>query len=85
MNPKRIEYSEHAAARLRQRKITRQDVRWLLARGIRTKEWSRGGTQYWGARGYLGKWEAQVIFLEDATRQLIVTVQWLGDAGDEVY
>jgi hypothetical protein len=85
MNAKRILWTNHAARRLRQRHITRQDVRWLLARGIRTVIPTEGPTTYWSCRGYLGKWEANVVFVEDATSQLIVSVEWVGDEGDEEY
>jgi hypothetical protein len=32
-------------------------------------------------RGYLGKREAAVLYVESATRILIVTVMWLGEKG----
>jgi hypothetical protein len=86
MNAKRIVYTDHARRRLRRRHITRQDVRWLLARGIRTVIATKGPTTYWQCRGYLGRRdEANVVFIEDATSQLIVSVEWIGDEGDEVY
>ena len=85
MNAKRILYTDHARAKLRQRHITRQQVRWLLARGERTQVPSTGPTVYWSCRGYLGRREADVIFIEDATSQLIITVEWIGDEGHEVY
>ena len=77
MNAKRILYSDHARGRLRQRGITRQDVRWLLARRDRARKETRGGAQRWSCRGYLGTHEARVIFMEDATSQTIVTVEWI--------
>lgn len=85
MNAKRIIYGDHARRSLRARGITRQDVRWLLAKGTLTKEVTLRGDQRWGRRGYLGKHEAMVVFVEDATSQTIVSVQWLGDVGDETY
>lgn len=85
MNAKRILYSNHARKAIRQRKITRQDVRWLLARGERSVWPSKGPTTYWYARGIIGKREIGVLFIEDATSQLIVTVEVIGDDGDEVY
>ena len=85
MNAKRIVYSDHARGRLRQRRVTRQDVRWLLARGVREPIVTAGPTQYWSCRGYLGKDEARVVFIEDAMSQTIVTVEWIGDRGDETY
>lgn len=77
MTPKQIIYSDHASGRLRSRGITRQNVRWLLAQGNRTKAPTLSGVQRWECVGYLGHHEASVIFIEDATTILIVTVQWL--------
>lgn len=78
MTYKRIEYSDHAVLRLRQRNITRHDVRWLLARGERTMEPTKpGAAQRFGCAGLLGKWLAKVIFLEDGHRIHVVTVEWV--------
>lgn len=52
-------------------------MRWLLAQGNRTKAPTLSGVQRWECVGYLGHHEASVIFIEDATTILIVTVQWL--------
>jgi hypothetical protein len=79
MTHKRITYSDHATGRLKERRITRQSVRWLLAEGIRETAETRGGEQRWTVRGYLGKDEARVIFLERADEVHIVTVEWMGD------
>jgi hypothetical protein len=85
MIAKRIEYGPHAASRLRRRHITRQDVRWLLARGIRERIPTKGPTTYWSCRGYLGRDEARLVFIEYADHYFIVTVEWIGDVGDEAY
>lgn len=85
MNAKRILYTTHARKAIRARHITRQDVRWLLARGIREVIPTTGPTTYWGCRGVVGTRELHVVFIEDATSQRIVTVEVVGDAGDEVY
>lgn len=80
MTYKRIEFGPHAARRLKQRNIRRWEVRWLLARGERTKEETRpGAEQRWGCAGLLGKRPAKVIFVEDARRILLVTIEWIGD------
>ncbi len=73
MTPKPIGYSIHARGRLRQRRITRQQVRWLLAQGTRQPI----GDHLYEVRGYLGKDEAKLIVREDAARVLIITVMWI--------
>lgn len=79
MVSKPIVYSRHATVRLRERRITRSDVRWLLARGIR--EATVGNPQQWTVRGYLGKHEVKLLFIEDSERYFIRTVMRVG--GDE--
>jgi len=74
---KPIEYSAHAAGRLKQRSIRRHAVQWLLARGIREAAPTLGGAQRWRVRGFLGRREAAVVFIEDAHRIRVVTVEWL--------
>ena len=76
MTPKQLHYSDHAARRLRGRGVTRQDVRWLLARGIHAFEPTFAGEQRQSRRGYLGHYEAKVIYIENAIRILIITVEW---------
>ena len=80
---KRVEYTVHARKRLRERGIRRQQVRWLLAKGDREKARTDAGAQRWLVRGYLGRHEAAVIFVEDAERYRIITVVWIGDRGEE--
>ncbi len=72
MTHKRIEYSDHAAGRLPGRHITRQEVRWLLARGVR----ERLTGSYWMVRGDVGGSECHVVYLENQERVLVVTVEW---------
>ncbi len=77
MTPKLITYSDHAESRLRERGFTRQDVRALLARGIWQQESSLpGAAPRFSKRGYLGQREARVVYLEDAERVHVVTVEW---------
>lgn len=62
---------------MRERGITRNDVRWLRAHGIMVDSPARAGTAPMHfRRGYLGKREAIVAYLEDAGRVVIVTVMW---------
>lgn len=76
MTPKQIIYSDHAERRLRTRRITRQEVRRLLATGARTMAPTVSGAQRWQCAGKLGYDDAAVIFIEDATTILVVTVMW---------
>lgn len=75
MTPKRIEYDPHAVGRMRTRRFTRADVRWLLAEGIKAPEGTRDNR--WGARGYIRGQEAKVIYLENQERLYILTVEWI--------
>lgn len=80
MTHKRIEYDPHAVARMRQRGFTRQDVRTMLAQGL--KGWApdrRGRSRARAARLYFGRREARVIYFENAERLYVVTVEWVGD------
>lgn len=77
MTPKRIVYSDHAAARLRERAITRQQVRRLLATGARSKATTLIGAQRWESRGSIAGRTASVIYIEKATTIEVVTVQWV--------
>ena len=76
VTPKQIIYSDHAELRLRTRRITRQNVRRLLATGIRTTAPTAIGAQRWQCTGKLDHDDAVVIFIEDATTILVVTVMW---------
>lgn len=78
MTPKPIVYSDHARLRLRERHITREHVRWLVAQGRRTPSPTMGGAQRWSCRGCPdGRREAEVILIEDAERLTIVTAYWI--------
>ncbi len=77
MSPKAIEYSDHARGRLKERGITRHQVRWVLARGVRVLSPTVAGRQRWSCRGMTGRRTLEVIFLEDATRLLVVTALWV--------
>lgn len=77
MTWKRVTYSVHAARQMRLREFSRTDVQWLLAKGERTREPTRRGEQRWGRRGYIGKDEALVVYLERPDEIHVVTVQWL--------
>lgn len=75
MTPKPIEYSDHARLRLKQRRITRQQVRWLITQGLRAPSPTLAGAQRWSCRGRPdGGRELEVIFIEDAEKITVVTV-----------
>src|SRR6267378_2502901 len=77
VTPKQIWIGDHARKRFRARNITRQEIRWLIARGIRSTEPTLSGApQRWSCRGYLGREEAKVVFIEDAVAITLVTAEW---------
>lgn len=76
VTPKRVMYTGHAVVRLRGRHITRQDVRRLIATGVRSKAPTAIGAQRWQCKGKLGRADAAVIFIEDAATILVLTVYW---------
>lgn len=82
MIPKAIHYTDHGAIRLN-RGFTRSDVRWLLARGARAVWPTKGPTTYWTATGYVRGREGRVVFIEDARRYLVVSLEWVGDPKEE--
>ena len=77
MIAKPIWYTDHARGQMKMRGLTRADVRFLVARGVRKLVPSTSREQVWDARAYLRRREASVIFVESAKRYLIVTVQWI--------
>jgi len=79
MTPKRIELDPHLVGRMHKRGISREDVRWLLAEGLPAAAETRGGETRLAKRGYLGKREAKVVYLENAERILVITVMWVGE------
>ena len=74
MTWKRILYRMHTVRRLRERRITRQQVRQLLATGTRRRQ---GGTR-WVAEGALDRWPARLVFQESADTITVITVMWTG-------
>ena len=74
MTHKQIRYSIHAAKRLKERHITRGDVRWLIANGLREPADTRGGETRWQVSAKIGKRNLYVIFIEGAAEVEVVTV-----------
>lgn len=74
MTPKPIGYTNHATRRLKERGISRSQVRWLLAKGRREV-----GETAIMASGYLGNEEASLVFTETSDKILILTVMWNRD------
>ncbi len=72
MTWKRIVYRAHAAARLRERRITRWDVRALLASG----SWRRQGRNRWLVEGTVDRWRARLVLHEGADMLTVITVMW---------
>lgn len=82
MTPKPITYSDHAAAQMKARRITRANVRTLIARCTRTLAPSKGrrfdyGGTVWQVSGALGADDAAVLFVENADRIHVITVLWV--------
>ena len=73
MTRKRIVYRTHAVRRLRQRRITRQQVRQLLATGT----WRRQGISKWLVDGRLERWPARRGVQQSADTITVITVMWI--------
>jgi hypothetical protein len=80
MIAKPVGYTLHADQRLRDRGIRRSDVRFMLARGVRVLISSSGAETVWRVRAYIGTREAAAVFVENAQRYLIITVEWTDEA-----
>lgn len=79
MTYKPIEYSSHAVERMELRRIKREDVRWVLARGQWRPEHSlKGRDPRFSKRGVVGGRALEVVYTEDAHRVLVITVAWTG-------
>lgn len=84
MTYKRIEYDPHAVRRMQKRGITRADVRFLLATGLWQPEAALPGRDpRFSKRGYIGRREARVVYLENAERLYVVTAEWIGEPPGE--
>ena len=78
MSTKPVRYDPHAVDDMRLRGFTRQDVRWLLAHGVRTEERTDAGRQRYGVRAYLRQgWQALAVFLEFPDHIYVISVQWV--------
>ena len=77
MTYEKIEYSPHAARRMRERGVARGDVRWVLARGLRTNQHALAGRdRRFSKRSMIDRRELEVIYTEDARRICVITVAW---------
>lgn len=73
MTWKRIVYRPHAVRRLRQRRITRPQVRQLLAIGT----WLHQGVSKRLVDGLLDRWPARLVVQESADTITVITVMWI--------
>lgn len=78
MTWKPVVYRDHAARRLRQRRIRRAEVRALLATGVRVAQ----GKTRWRVDGTLGGHAARLVLHEAARQSTVITVMWLGYDAD---
>jgi hypothetical protein len=77
MTHKPITYGKHAVKWMRQRRITRQEVQWVLARGLRSKALTKAGAeQRWQVEADLGRRKVRVVFIEWANEIHIVSAQY---------
>ena len=77
MTYKKIEYSPHAVRRMLERGVGRGDVRWVLARGLRTHQHALAGRdRRFSKRGVIAQRELEVVYTEDARRICVITVAW---------
>lgn len=76
MTPKLLRYSAHAAGRLRERRITRQAVRRILATGTREIAPPKYGRDRWVVWGAWRREPLGIVFVESATEIYLITVMW---------
>jgi hypothetical protein len=70
-------YGKHAAKMMRERGITRQEVQWVLARGLRSKARTKpGAEQRWQAEADIARRKFRVVFIERAHEIVIVSAQY---------
>ena len=75
MTPLRLDLSEHAAARLKQRLITREQVRNCVAKGNILGFDLRGRVV---CQARIGRDDLVVVYIEIPQRVLVVTAYWKG-------
>lgn len=74
----RLEFSSHAVSQMQERGITVVQVRWLLDHGQPCAATSRPGRESRLARcGLVGSKEAKVVYIQNTTRVLVITVMWV--------
>jgi len=62
---------------MRERGVGRGDVRWVLARGVRTREHALAGRdRRFSKRGVIDRRELEVVYAEDVRRICVITVAW---------
>lgn len=74
MTYKVIRYSKHAAVQLKKRHVTRETVRWLLAKGERVTADTRHGERRLAVQGKVGKRVLKLVYIERRNEIEIVTV-----------
>lgn len=77
MTYKMLVYSHHARMKMAETGIIAADVRWLVISGLPYAPDTLASGHRFARRGYLGKREAEVLYIEDAHRILIRTVMWV--------
>lgn len=77
MTHKQIIYGDHAVGRLQRRRVSRSEVRWVLANGVLKSEKSKYGDAVWSRTGYLGKMQMKVVFSEGRRVVFVITVEFV--------
>ena len=78
MTHKPIEYSSHAAGQMRERRISRSDVKKILFTGTLNPELCNPAGKRYTKRLRLRDRDAEVMYIEDGNRYLIRSVWWVG-------
>jgi hypothetical protein len=81
MTPKRVEYDPHFVDDARDRGFTRQDARWLLERGMDVPTVGRAGDTRFTREGEIRGRQARLVYLENAERIYIISIQWVLSQG----
>ncbi|MEX2181655.1 MAG: DUF4258 domain-containing protein [Gemmatimonadaceae bacterium] len=77
MTHKQVTYTDHASDQLKERGLTRPDVRRLLAIGMRRPDPEPGYESKWIREAYIRGQEAGICYAEYPDRIKIITVYWV--------
>jgi hypothetical protein len=81
MTNKRVEFDPHFLDDCRDRGFTKEDGLWLLERGIPFDVATYAGDTRYGREGEIRNRMARLIYLENAARVLLISIQWVLSQG----